>query len=156
MIYITENTIDKYIDSFEDQSTYDKKLQQLLIDQKDLMAFISIENQSLLTSDEAGLLEYITMTLYYSAKDQCGNINNIKGKDLEDAEEKNWEIFNSIPSASYSKVIDNFFENYPQEDLLALVEDALQPDEEQVISTVGREIILVTCKAIIDVLHGKL
>ena len=37
--------------------------------------------------------------------------------------------------------------------MLSLVEDSLQPDEDQVISTVGREIILVACKSIIDIIH---
>ncbi|MBK8054131.1 MAG: hypothetical protein IPK35_12885 [Saprospiraceae bacterium] len=117
------------------------------------MAFIDKDNQSLLSSEESGMLEYLTMILYYSASEQCGKISTLKGQDLEEAEEKNWGVFNSILSGSFSKALDTFFENYQQEDMLALVEDSLQPDEDQVISTVGREIILVACKSIIDIIH---
>jgi hypothetical protein len=153
MIYITDGTINKYIDIFEDQNVYKSKLEQLFTDQKDLMAFIDKDNQSLLSSEESGMLEYLTMILYYSASEQCGKISTLKGQDLEEAEEKNWGVFNSILSGSFSKALDTFFENYQQEDMLALVEDSLQPDEDQVISTVGREIILVACKSIIDIIH---
>jgi hypothetical protein len=46
-----------------------------------------------------------------------------------------------------------FFDGYPQEDLLAFLEDSLQQDEENPVTGVGAELIAVTAKSIIDVLH---
>lgn len=152
MIYITESTIDHTIEKFENQQYYFQKLDEILNEQKDLISLISAENQSLLSKEELSLLEYLTLIIYFSSKEGAKNLANIKGKDLEEAEENNWETFNSV-SGSFSKVLDKYFDAYPQEDLLSLVEDTLQPDEDQIITNVGREIVFVVCKSIIDVLH---
>ena len=50
--------------------------------------------------------------------------------------------------------LDSFFKDYPQEDLLALVEDSIQQDEDNIVTPVGREIIFVACKSIIDTIHS--
>ena len=44
--------------------------------------------------------------------------------------------------------------DYQQEDLLALVEDSIQADEEEMVTPIGKEIIFVACKSIIDVING--
>ncbi|MBK8670547.1 MAG: hypothetical protein IPN89_14270 [Saprospiraceae bacterium] len=55
------------------------------------------------------------------------------------------------------KTSQNFrhlFRNYRQEDLLAMVEDSIQQDDENFVTVVGREIIFVACKSIIDTVDG--
>lgn len=155
MNLISESDIDLYLERYEDESNYIHDLSQLTKEQADLTAFIGQENNSLLTRDELALLEYLTAVIYFSSKQLIKSIK-INGVDLEKAEEKNWEIFNEHPSKSFTKKLDIFFEGYPQEDLLALVEDSIQSDEEETVTTVGREIIFVACKSIIDVIHSSL
>jgi hypothetical protein len=75
---------------------------------------------------------------------------HIPGASLEKNEEANWETFNAQGNKQFTSILDVFFSAYPQEDLLALVEDSLQSDEESVVSQVGREIIFISCKSIID------
>jgi hypothetical protein len=154
MIFINENTIEKNIEAYEDPQSYLRDIKNLLTEQPDLIAFIDHENHSLLTKEEAAILEYLCVIIYFSAKNQYGNNLKITGAEIEKAEEINWETFNNAPSKSFSKILDLYFDNYPQEDLLALVEDTLQPDDENPVTTVGREIIFVACKSIIDSLHA--
>jgi hypothetical protein len=153
MNLISESVIDQYLDRYENESNFLQDLSQLTNEQADLMAFISQENNSLLTQHELALLEYLTVVIYFSGKRVMDSIK-INGNDLEKAEEKNWEIFNEHPSKNFTKKLDIFFENYQQEDLLALVEDSIQADEEEMVTPIGKEIIFVACKSIIDVING--
>ena len=150
MINITESTINSLIEKYENEIQYLADLKEIGETQNDLMSFIDQENYTLLTKEEITLLEYLTTVIYFSCKALIGNAPKISGKELEKSEEDNWDIFNASTSKNFTKIIDIYFENYKQEDLLALVEDSIQQDEESVVTTVGREIIFVACKSIID------
>lgn len=155
MKFIPETTIDQILNSFEDEAIYNAVLQDVLSNQKDLIAFIDNENQSLLTEKELALLLFLTLVIYKSVQNYH-EISTIPGEDLEENEETNWEAFHDSNLKSFGKILDKLFENYPQEDLLALVEDSIQEDENEDTTQVGREIIFVAAKSIIDTLHKNI
>ena len=153
MINISENIINAIIEKYETEELFLNDYAVMISERNDLRGFLAQENYSLLTKEEMALLEYLSCTIYFSCKEGLHKIPILNGKTLEKWEEDNWDVFNSPSAKSFTKIIDIFFENYQQEDLLALVEDSIQPDEENVVSTVGSEIIFVACKSIIDTLH---
>jgi hypothetical protein len=153
MTIITENIIDGFIDKYEDETSYLKDLKKMADEQSDLMAFIDQENYSLLTENEVALMEYLTVIIYATSQSVYEKKLVISGKQLEKSEEDNWDIFNSANTKNFSKILDIYFENYAQEDLLALVEDSVQPEDDSIVTPVGREIIFVACKSIIDTIQ---
>ncbi|MBK6500641.1 MAG: hypothetical protein KAX53_02145 [Saprospiraceae bacterium] len=154
MVTIPESIINDIIDQYQDEQKYLTDLKQLSSEQPDLIAFIDQENYSLLTNDEIALLEYLTLVIYFSSMKMIEKTIQIQGKSLEAAEEDNWNTFNEITAKSFFNKLDSFFKDYPQEDLLALVEDSIQQDEDNIVTPVGREIIFVACKSIIDTIHS--
>jgi hypothetical protein len=56
-----------------------------------------------------------------------------------------------VKSKPFQHKADVFFKDYPQEDLLAFVEDALADDEDSEVTKEGREPMFVALKTIIDV-----
>jgi len=79
--------------------------------------------------------------------------NMINPKTIEEAEEKNWTILSEQKVKSFREKINVFFDGYPQEDLLAFAEDALEMEhEDQVVTTIGRPPIFIALKTLIDVL----
>ena len=153
MVTIPESIINDIIDQYQDEVKYLTDLKHLASEQPDLIAFIDQENYSLLTNDEIALLEYLTLVIYFSSMKMIEKTIQIQGKSLEAAEEDNWNTFNELTAKSFFNKLDSFFKDYPQEDLLALVEDSIQQDEDNIVTPVGREIIFVACKSIIDTLH---
>lgn len=153
MVTIPESIINDIIDQYQDEVKYLTDLKHLSSEQPDLIAFIDQENYSLLTNDEIALLEYLTLVIYFSSMKMIEKTIQIQGKSLEAAEEDNWNTFNEITAKSFFNKLDSFFKDYPQEDLLALVEDSIQQDEDNIVTPVGREIIFVACESIIDTLH---
>ena len=154
MVTIPESIINDIIDQYQDEQKYLTDLKHLSSEQPDLIAFIDQENYSLLTNDEIALLEYLTLVIYFSSMKIIEKTIQIQGKSLEAAEEDNWNTFNEITAKSFFNKLDSFFKDYPQEDLLALVEDSIQQDEDNIVTPVGREIIFVACKSIIDTIHS--
>ncbi|HMT53455.1 MAG TPA: hypothetical protein PKD16_10195 [Saprospiraceae bacterium] len=154
MVTIPESIINDIIDQYQDEVKYLTDLKHLSSEQPDLIAFIDQENYSLLTNDEIALLEYLTLVIYFSSMKIIEKTIQIQGKSLEAAEEDNWNTFNEITAKSFFNKLDSFFKDYPQEDLLALVEDSIQQDEDNIVTPVGREIIFVACKSIIDTIHS--
>lgn len=156
MQFVPEPVIDEVIEKLEHENTYVTAMQSLENDQPDLFAYIHHENHSLLTHDEGLMLEFMATVIYESSKACSQHIARIQGSEIEEADEANWTIFNEHSSKKFNAILDVFFDGYPQEDLLAFVEDTLQADEEQIVTTIGREILFIACKSIIDTLHQKI
>jgi hypothetical protein len=155
MQFISENIIDGVIDRLEEKNHFDIAFQSFEKEQPDVMAYIHHENHSLLTDEEGLMLEFMITVIYESAKVGSGIISPISGAAIEEADEANWAVFNEHASKSFNAILDVFFRDYPQEDLLAFVEDTLQSDEEQIVTPIGREILFIACKSIIDTLLKK-
>ncbi len=152
MTIITENTIDSFIGRYESEDSFITDFKEMAAEQPDLMSFINQENYSLLTPEELSLLEYLTLIIYFSSKSTLSGNPVISGNELERFEEENWNVFNGANTKNFNKILDIFFAGYVQEDLLALIEDSIELEEDNIVTSVGREIIFVACKSIIDTL----
>ncbi len=64
-------------------------------------------------------------------------------------EEENWTIVDSL--TGFKSVMDHWFSETQEEELLAYIEDSLVEDEEDFISKEGRLFIAVKCKTLVDV-----
>jgi hypothetical protein len=153
MKFISEEIINSVLDLYDEDEVYLRDFKSMLTIEHDLTAYLDPANYDLLSGEELSLLEYLSCIIYHSTKIGLGTQVIVLGKTLEKHEETNWDVFNNAPNKAFSKVIDQFFDGYPQEDLLALVEDAIVSDEDTPVTIVGAEIIIVTCKSIIDTLH---
>jgi hypothetical protein len=153
MKFIPEQIIDSVVAETENTGFLEKEWQKLAEENPSVIEFISGERLELLTREESELLEFLVLVIYSSVAKALGKKPVIQGRLLEEYEDKNWEVWNEQGAKSTKRAIDFFFENYPQEDLLAFVEDSLGDDEEVVITNVGIEMIMVTAKSLIDTLH---
>ncbi len=153
MKYIDESIINTTLESYDSDEIYLTDFKEMLTTEYDLNIYLDANNYSLLSEEELALLEYLTCIIYNSVKRGLGGKPMILGQVLEKYEEANWEVFNSAAQKNFSKILDRFFDGYPQEDLLALVEDAIVSDDDTPVTIVGAEIIVVTCKSIIDTLN---
>ena len=155
MQFIDESVIEEIINRFEDEKSYLEALGIMLEAQPGIKDYLDQESLELLTNDEMALMIYLTTVIYSVSTLVCGTIRQIPTSSLEQSEDENWAIFNSSTQKSFSKILDQFFENYEQEDLLALVEDSIQQDEDYPVTSVGAEIIFIGCKSLIDVIHAS-
>lgn len=147
MKFISEQIIDGVVEALNPDQ-FDDYLEDFGLNQEDYIRFIATENFKLLSEKEYDILIFLSIVIWKSVLEIDPSLDLIPGEVIETMDEKNWLVYNE--EQHFSKVIDRYFEDYQQEDLLAFVEDTLQKDEESDLSQVGREILFITCKSFID------
>ncbi|MFK7934247.1 MAG: hypothetical protein AB8G22_12110 [Saprospiraceae bacterium] len=155
MAFISENTIDQITVELENS---DAKFEEALIrieeEQPHILAYLFNENFDVLTNSEKDYLLFLAITIWKSTKKEVGTIALVNENTIGSAEEQNWEFMTAAKGKTFRDRLDIFFNNTPQEDLLAFVEDALTLDDEEdrTVTKEGREPMFVALKTVIDVI----
>jgi len=144
---IIENTIAKFEN---DRESYEAAMKEMMDGQPALVAFLSQESNDVLTEEEKDILWYITLILISSTQEDDYQVGELEHEALADNDEANWEILHDQPKGNFRDRVTVFFEEYEQEDLLAFVEDTLELEDDSPITTVGREVIFMSAKCVID------
>ena len=107
-----------------------------------------------LSDDERAYFFFLVSVIFHVLDQQNALPSIIEIEHILDIEESNWGLFNDQKGAFRDK-LDAFFIDYPEEDLLAFIEDSLEVDEGGGIDLAGRELIFVSLKSIIDAIILK-
>lgn len=153
---IKENTIESIVERYDSgKKSYENDLQDVMEKYPMITGFILQESNEVLTEEEKDLHWFIT-TIIIQAIESEGIQLALSDKKLQENEEQNWVIYEQTKAGSFYDKVSPLFEGYPQEDLLAFVEDMVQIDDENPddnkITKIGREVIFMSAKSIIDLL----
>jgi len=152
-MFISEDIINKIFElEVESDNDSSESLLDLSREQPAIFHYINQEDFELLTEEEFDFLIFLTVIIFKSFRESGVTIKEVSVHDIESTEEANWEILNSATSNKFRNRIDAFYSEYLQEDLLAFVEDALEPDDLPIVTKEGREPLFIILKTIIDVL----
>lgn len=156
MEFIGETIIDEVAEQIgaeEAQQTI--YIQELEEEQPFILAFLFSENAQLLAQQEQEYLLYLVLVLWKSINKVHPGLPLVEETQLGEREEANWTMIQAATAKRFRDRLDLFFENYPQEDLLAFIEDALTDDEEDAwITKIGREALFIMAKTVLDCLIG--
>ncbi len=136
----------------QNEAGYEKYILEFKKKQPIVLGYLFSDNLKLLTDEERNLLLYIVMVIRksYLKVNDGQEPRAINVDDISEAEEKNWSKIEDISNSDFRTKLDLFFENTPQEDLLAFIEDWLSDDEEEIVTKAAREYIFITAKTIVD------
>jgi len=122
-------------------------------DQPAIINWIFSESFDILSQEEKQYFLFLSLVIIVAISEEMPIEESIGPKVIEETEEQNWEVFTSQSPKEFRGKVNAFFDQYPQEDLLAFVEDALELEhEDQVVSTIGRSPMFIALKTLIDVL----
>lgn len=158
MKIINSNVINAVIEELENLSDeqYEERMEAFASAQPVLVAYLfDDENFHLLTDDEKGFLQYLALIAWSAVVKTAGDVAAVSEEAIGEAEEKNYAVLEQSTAKKFRDRLDPFFDNYPQEDLLAFAEEAVLEDEDDpdtLVSKEGREPIFIAMKTIIDVL----
>ncbi len=152
---VTEKTIDKITAKLDQLSDKDAPFNELVEDLQEefpfLFSYIFSDQTKVLTEIEREYFLFIAMVIVLSVKETLKEeLPEIAPEKLEQWEDKNWETLQMQKAKGFAERITVFYENYPEEDLLAFIEDFTVPDEDQDITPPGREVIFIMSKTIVD------
>lgn len=150
MEFVSEVIIDQVVNELETQQDQEGRIQQLEQTQPNILSYLLSDNFKLFSEVERDYLLFMVLVLSESSRRVHEDFPTVTAEQIESAEEKNWAVLENVKTKDQRARWTPFFDNYPQEDLLAFVEDALEPDDESRITQEGREFIFVSLKSIID------
>ena len=154
MQFIPESTIDQTVEYLETLDNYDALMAELGQSQPAVLAYLLSDNFDLFTEAERDFSLFLSLTIWKSIQHHYPDFPVLTAAQIGKNEESNWEIFDQQRTKVFKEKLNVFFENYEQEDLLAFVEDALEPDDEHLITNEGRDYLFISMKSIIDALNG--
>lgn len=155
---ITSAAIDKAIEQLDqlDDTGYEARIVAFSEAQPVLFSWLQSDSFSLLTEDERGYLEYLSLIIWHATAASASKGTPVDEDAIGEAEERNYGIMESAAGKPFRDRLDPFFEDYKQEDLLSFAEEALLEDEDesgdQLVTPEGREVLFVALKTTIDVL----
>ncbi|MFM2392334.1 MAG: hypothetical protein RLZZ546_311 [Bacteroidota bacterium] len=153
LTYISEEHIENIIDTYyESDKKFFSDRENLQNNQPAFSALLTDESYELLSDDEYELLWFLATVIHTSVSLNHGQLKAMDQKSMEELEEKNWTTMENTVNKNFKERLNVFFESYPQEDLLAFVEDSIESDEDIQVSAPGMELIFVSCKTLIDAL----
>jgi hypothetical protein len=160
MKFVSETIIDAVIEELEklDDARYEDRMEAFSEAQPLLFAWLFSEQFDLLTDDEKGYLQYLALIAWSAIERVNGPLGMVSEQEIGEAEEKNYEALELSAAKKFRERLDFFFENTPQEDLLAFAEDAVleeEDDPDSLVTKEGREPIFVALKTLVDVLTGE-
>lgn len=150
MPFISEDTINKVVEdielSTEEQIAFFNHRQPMLL------AYLTGMQFDLLNEQEKDYFLYLAWILHQSIAQKVETVKVATEEQIGAAEEQNWEMMEKTTKGDFRKRLDPFFEKAKQEDLIAFIEDGLVAEEEDFITPVGRELMFVGLKTVVDVL----
>ncbi len=152
MKFVSENVLDRIVERFDDSDAeYEKAVEAFQKAQPVLFSYLFSEDFDVFTAEEREYMLLLSTIMHQAIVSENGEQPPINEKQLGEAEEKNWEVMQGITVKKFEERLDSFFQNYPQEDLLAFVEDALADDEEDpIVTKEAREAMFITLKTVVD------
>ncbi len=157
MEFVSEKIIDAVIDELEklDDGQYETLMEEFAEAQPVLVAWLFSEHFDLLTDDEKGYLQYLSLIAWRSIVRVNGPGEPASEDQIGEAEEANFEILEASTDKKFRDRLNVYFEDTDQEDLLAFAEEAVLEDEddpESMVTKEGREVVFVAVKTLVDVL----
>lgn len=153
-MFISEKYIDKAAEQIsESEEAMATTIEEMQEDQPILLAYCFSENFEAFTDQEKEYMLYLALVIWKSVELAGGDFKEITEEGISQAEEANWILFAESKAKAFRDKLTPFFEGYPQEDLLAFIEDSLEVDdqnEEEIITSEGRSALFISLKTIVD------
>jgi len=153
MEFINEDIIDQQAERISSDEAYRETIvEQLREEQPVILAYLFSENIDAFPNTEKEYLLFLWLVIYSAVRQKIAGLPIVTEDAISELEEKNWEKLQEVKARKFRERLDVFFEDSPQEDLLAFVEDALLDDQDEVVSKESREPMFVVLKSLIDCL----
>ena len=160
MKFISENLVEQAAELLNaSEESYERAVEEMEEEQPVLLSYFFTEDFQVFTQSEKEYLFYLMLVVWKAVSLGGESIPAITEQQLSQAEDSNWEQMQGVKAKGFHERLNVFFDNYPQEDLLAFVEDALSDEEDDdaiLVTKEGREALFVSLKSVIDCLAGLL
>ncbi len=148
MEFISESLIDRVAAEVSIQDSH--FIEKMAKEQPTLLAFLLADHVKILTRPEQELLLFLAVVIWQSILAAHPELPTLDETTLGQSEETNWQLLEANLQGTFRDRLTPFFDNHPQEDLLAFIEDAILLDDSSPVTNEGRTGLFVLLKTIVD------
>ncbi len=153
MAFVSETVIDQVVEKLgNDEISRAEGLENLELNQPAITGYFFSEGFSVFSQQEREYTLYLLLVIWESFRTINPESIPVDEDQLMEAEDQNWSLIETNKAQRFRDRLDVFFKDYPQEDLLAFVEDALLDEEDEILAKESREPLFVALKSVIDCL----
>jgi len=156
---IQESTIDQILEKFENQAVdFEIAVRDFGERQPAVLSFLMSDSEGVISEDEQDFMLYLATVIFSAVEKEIEDLPTLQPDEIAEAEEANWALMEMTKGKPFRERLNLFFDDYPQEDLLAFVEDALAGEAEDMdgetfsLTPESQEPMFVSLKTVIDVL----
>ncbi len=121
MNIVSENKLDQIVERFDDsEAAYEQAIMEFEQAQPILLSYLFSEDFEAFTPDEKEFMLMLSTIIFTAVQEESGEITQVDEKSIADAEEANWAKLEGLTTNRFNERLDVFFQDYEQEDLLAL------------------------------------
>ena len=155
---ISLDTINHLLDRYDNEEALLEDQSKLISHYPELYNLSTRDDFDILTEYELNTLNYLILFVTMACADFLNKMPSFDLRQFEEIEDRLWGEFQD-KRWSTKTAFDHYFTISQQEELLAIIEDTLtiDPDDTENITTVGKEVIMITIVALIftyDQLNG--
>ncbi len=145
--------LENQLDRLSEQAlVFEDEVDQWTQWQPDLAAYVLSDDFSLLTEVERETLLFGATVLMTVAREKGLAQKPISEDTIGELDEANWTWLEESEGRSLSDKMDVLFDQYPESELLAFIEDLCTDEEEEDLTRSGSEIMVVALKTVADAL----
>jgi hypothetical protein len=153
---IEAHELETHIDRLAEQAlVFEEEVDHWTAWQPALASYILSDDFSLLTELERDTLLFGATALLSLARVKEIAAEEISEDVIGELDEANWTAIEEASGRKLSDKMDVWFEGYPETELLAFIEDLCIDDEEEDLTPVGSEMMVVALKTVADALFLK-
>ena len=137
----------------------DSDMEQLMLElteaQPVVSAYVFSEGFQVLTEEERAYMLFLVTSVWHTIRSTVAELPMVSEEALGKAEEANYTLLEGVRAKTFRDKLTVFFDNSPEEDVLAFLEDSLtleEDDEEAMLTPEGQLPIFIGCKAVVDCL----
>ncbi|MEZ4911444.1 MAG: hypothetical protein R2774_11335 [Saprospiraceae bacterium] len=148
---ISESSIETILVRYEDSLSLQNDRNHIELNYPDFYKILIREDFEILTEEEIDTLLYLFQIVTISIQQEIQVLPKFDIQKFDENEEKLWGNYQD-KQRTLKKAFDDYFSSIDQEELLAVLEDTLTDDTEEdsiVISSVGKEVIMIVIVAVI-------
>ncbi len=150
---IEAHELETHIDRLAEQAlVFEEEVDHWTAWQPALASYILSDDFSLLTELERDTLLFGATALLSLARVKEIAAEEISEDVIGELDEANWTAIEEASGLKLSDKMDVWFEGYPETELLAFIEDLCIDDEEEDLTPVGSEMMVVALKTVADAL----